>query len=346
MTETTATMEAPPLQPWFRDLLGLKEACVTGQWIVANGVRLRMAGGILRAESQASEAQRQTETVFGYKWHQRHIFEGPAMRAAMREWLNQRYGAFAALPTVQERPIVLDAGCGAALSALEYFSPVLDRIRYLGADISPAVDVARDRMTAAGADGAFLQCDLSKIPLPSMSVDIIFSEGVLHHTDSTEKALKSLVPLLKPNGLFLFYVYNKKGPVREFTDDLIREKIRTLPPEQAWQSILSMTKFGKMIGDLNIDIDIPEAIDLLEIPAGKINLQRLFYYHVFKSFYRSDYTLDEMACVNFDWYAPRNAHRQTPEEVRSWCAEASLDILRERVEESGITIVARRRSQD
>jgi hypothetical protein len=30
--------------------------------------------------------------------------------------------------------------------------------------------------------------------------------------------------------------------------------------------------------------------------------------------------------VNFDWFRPLNCHRQTPEQVRSWCAEAGLDI--------------------
>ena len=46
--------------------------------------------------------------------------------------------------------------------------------------------------------------------------------------------------------------------------------------------------------------------------------------------------------LNYDWYAPRNAHRQTPEQVRSWCADAGLTIEREHLQESGITVVARK----
>lgn len=53
-------------------------------------------------------------------------------------------------------------------------------------------------------------------------------------------------------------------------------------------------------------------------------------------------TLDEMNHINFDWYAPRNAHRQTPEEVRGWCGDLGLAIEHERVEDAGITIIARR----
>ena len=94
--------------------------------------------------------------------------------------------------------------------------------------------------------------------------------------------------------------------------------------------------------ELDIEIDIAEPIGVLQIPAGKINLQRLFYWHVFKAYYRPDLTLDEMNHINFDWYAPKNAHRQSIEEVRAWCAEAGLVIERERVEDAGITIDARK----
>ncbi len=180
------------------------------------------------------------------------------------------------------------------------------------------------------------------LPLPAQSVDLIFSEGVLHHTDSTERALKSLARLLKPGGRFLFYVYRKKGPIREFTDDYIRDKLQAMTPREAWDALIPLTKLGKTLGALDIEIDVPEKIDLLEIPAGRINLQRLFYWHVFKAFYRSDMSLDELNHINFDWYAPRNAHRQRPEEVRRWCRDAGLAIEREIVELAGITVIARK----
>ena len=80
----------------------------------------------------------------------------------------------------------------------------------------------------------------------------------------------------------------------------------------------------------------------MDIDAGEIDIQRLFYWHVFKCFYRSDFTLDEMNHINFDWYAPKNAFRQTPEQVSDWCLEAGLNIERKEVEEAGITIVARK----
>ena len=140
----------------------------------------------------------------------------------------------------------------------------------------------------------------------------------------------------------MFYVYKKKGPIREFSDDYVRAQMQDMTPAEGWEAMLPITKLGQLLGELNIEIDVPEKIGLLGIDAGKINLQRFFYWHVLKSFYRPEYTLDEMNHINFDWFAPKNAFRQTPEQVRQWCEEAGLDIEREHVEEAGITIVARK----
>jgi SAM-dependent methyltransferase len=341
-----AHSEAAPAEApgWLVDLLGIVPLA-EGDGVTVGGHRLHMHDGILRVDGVLSDDQAQTADTFGYKWHKRETFESEAARGRMRDWLAARYGAMQDAPWLvgRDRPLLLlDAGCGAGLSALELFRPVLRRIRYLGVDVSSAVDVARDRFAAAGAEAGFLQADLVDLPLGEGTVDAIFSEGVLHHTDSTERALHSLARHLKPGGRFLFYVYRKKGPVREFTDDHIRERLAALPADQAWQAILPLTRLGEALGKLGATVEVPEDVGLLGIPAGPIDVQRLFYWHVCKAFYHPDLTLEEMAHINFDWFAPRNAHRQTPEEVRQWCAAAGLDVERETVEDAGITVIARK----
>ena len=141
----------------------------------------------------------------------------------------------------------------------------------------------------------------------------------------------------------MFYVYRKKGPIREFTDDYVREKLQGMSPEQAWNEMMGLTKLGKVLGDLDIEIEIPEEIKILEVPAGKINLQRFFYWHIVKAFYRPEFSLHEMNHANFDWFAPRNAHRQSLEEVLSWCDSANLEVIRHNEEPAGITVVAAKR---
>jgi arsenite methyltransferase len=240
------------------------------------------------------------------------------------------------------RKVIVDAGCGAGFAGILLFGEHLHEHDYLGIDISDAADVARQRFAERGYPGDFLKVSLLDAPLPDGSVDLILSEGVLHHTDSTEGALKHLATKLKPGGRFLFYVYAKKAVVREFTDDYVRERLESLRDEDAWKALEPLTKLGIALGELGVEVDVPEDIPFLGIKAGKIDIQRFFYWNVCKLYYRPDWSFDEMNHVNFDWFRPLNCHRQTPEEVAQWCREAGLTVERMDVQEAGITVVARK----
>ncbi len=304
-----------------------------------------MRGGILRAQELLSPTQDQISETFAFKWAKRETFEGDPLNF-LRRWLIEKYGDVTKarwLFGTSDDPILLDAGCGAAMSALALFDSVLDRVHYLGVDVSAAVDVAKDRFAERRlGNAAFMQADINHLPLPENSIDLIFSEGVLHHTDDTRAALGSVVRHLKRGGRILFYVYRKKGPIREFTDDYIRDKLQHMTPQQGWEAMLPLSKLGTLLGELNVDIEIPEAVEMLEIPAGRINLQRFFYWHVLKAFYRPEMSIEEMNHMNFDWYAPSNAHRHSPDEVRAWCTAIGLAIEHEQVEDAGITMIARK----
>jgi SAM-dependent methyltransferase len=331
---------------WLFDLLGIPRL-EEGAIAEAGGVSLELREGILRGHSLISAKQSQTSDTFAFKWAQRDSFESEHMRGRMREWLIERYGDVEAASwwdEYGEAPILLDAGCGAGFSGLELFGERLRHVHYIGMDVSAAVEVAAQRFTERGLQGAFLQADIAQPPFADESIDVIFSEGVLHHTDSTRGALQSLARLLRPGGRFLFYVYRRKGPIREFTDDYVRGLLQPLEPDEAWQRLIPLTKLGKALGDLHVEVEVPEDVEILGIPAGRIDIQRLFYWHVLKAFHHDEYDLDELNHINYDWYAPRNAHRQSPDEVRGWCAEMGLEVEREDIQEAGITMVARKAS--
>jgi len=330
--------------PWLWEILGL-ERPAEGAAFSLNGQTFVMRHSIPRSQALISAAQAQTEETFGFKWKKRDTFESPASLARMRAWLVERYGDISQAGWLREhgeRPVVIDAGCGAGMSGLELLGGIVPRIRYIGVDVSEAVDVALDRFAERGLAAGFMQADITNLPLQPGAVDIVFSEGVLHHTNSTRVALTNLAALLKRGGRFLFYVYKRKGPLREFTDDHVRARLREMAPPEAWKAMEPLTRLGISLGELNAEIDIPEPVDLLGIPAGRINVQRLFYWHVAKAFYRPDLTFDEMNHINYDWYAPANAHRQSIEEVREWCEACGLKIEREVVEDAGITVIARK----
>jgi SAM-dependent methyltransferase len=293
-----------------------------------------------------SPAQQQTSDSFGYKWARRDSYESPAVRDAARAWLVARYcgGDVRVLDgwLAGGRKTIVDAGCGAGFSALLLFGERLREHDYLGVDISTAVEVARQRFDDAGIPGRFVQHDIATVQLAPASVDVLFSEGVLHHTDHPAGTLKHLAQALRPGGLALFYVYATKSAIREFTDDHVRAQLAPLDDAAAWAALEPLTRLGIALGELGQTIEVPEDITVLGIPRGTYDLQRFFYWHVCKTFYRADFTLDEMNHVNFDWFRPANCFRQTPDEVRAWCDAAGLEVDTMRVEEAGVTVVARR----
>lgn len=291
-----------------------------------------------------SPHQDQTRDAFAYKWRRRASYDTPAMVAFTRGWLLDKYcdGDADRLSDWlgEGGSIILDAGCGAGYSATALFGDLLRAHRYVGVDISDAVEIARERFAELGYPGEFVQANLFDMPVADGSVDLAFSEGVLHHTDDTGAALAAVAAKVRRGGRLLFYVYARKPPIREFVDDLIRESLRPMSDEEAWEALKPLTRLGIAMGELGAEIDVPEDVPILGIRAGRADLQRFIYYNVMKAYYRPELGFDEMHHVNFDWYRPLNCHRHTEEEVRAFSAAAGLTIERLHAEESGFAVVA------
>lgn len=301
---------------------------------------------VTKSSGFISETQKQTQDTFSFKWAKRDTYESQEFQDNARKWLLERYCNHdvnqIASWLAGERKIILDAGCGSGFSAMALFGDYLNAHDYLGVDISDSIEVAKIRFNEKGYCGDFLKADLINLPIPDESVDIIFSEGVLHHTDNTEKAVSSLSKKLKVGGLFLFYIYAKKSIIREFTDDFIRDQLSKMTDQEAWEALKPLTQLGISLGQLNIELEISDDIPILGIKKGKIDLQRFFYWNICKAYYRSEFSLEEINHINFDWFRPLNCHRHTEEEIISFCKNSSLTILHKNIQESGITIVAKK----
>ena len=308
------------------------------------GRRYPIEAGIPRFVLTEDEGQQQTSDAFAFKWERRDSYDSLAVREGHTEWALERYG-FESVKQWADffngREIVLDAGCGSGFSSSLWLdSPHwTGDCMWIGADISRAIDVAAERL-AQVPNTHFIQADVNELPLPAGCCDAIFSEGVLHHTPSTRKAFMSTVRLLNTGGEFHFYVYRRKGPVREFTDDYVREQIADMSDEEAWAAMRSLTSLGKMLSELDVEVELEDDVPLLGIRSGKHDVQRLIYWHFAKLYWNETRSFEENVHVNFDWYRPRYAHRHTAEEVREWCADAGLAIEWFREEESGFTVRA------
>jgi SAM-dependent methyltransferase len=215
------------------------------------------------------------------------------------------------------------------------------RANIYGLDISYGVRTAyKDLGTTPNLN--FVQGDLTRLPFAEGFFDFIACDQVIHHTPSTRESLRHLLTRLASGGHINFYVYKKKGPVREFCDDHIRAQTVRMSPDECLKVSEAITKFGKMMSDLKLTIDVPEDIPLLGIKAGKQDLQRFIYWNVFKCYWNDTMDWDSNVITNFDWYHPLHAHRHSQDEVETWCKEERLSIEHMDVQESGISVRARK----
>ena len=307
-----------------------------------SGRRYPIVNGIPRFVELRDRAQGQTANSFGYKWTRQPAWgsRGGSEDVIWRMWREMFGFGPDTLQPLMTGKTVLDAGCGSGV-ALRLFAAWPAAIAAV--DISEAVDACRASLDGAGRI-TFAQADLNALPFAEQAFDVAWSSGVLHHTPDTFTALSSVARHVKAGGHIVFYVYVRKGPIREFADDHIRREISDLPPEDAWRRMEALTKLGRSLaavgGDLVVEDEVPE----LGIRPGTHNVQRFVYYNLFKCFWNDALSFDENVNVNFDWYHPKYAHRQSPDEVRGWLETLKLEPEFFHVGESGITVIARRRA--
>ena len=316
-----------------------------GRLKTAAGREYRIANGVpvmLLPETWTAD-QSDTRDSFSEKW-QRVPNYREASRTHYVQWYLERYG-FETLERLGHflsgKRRVLDAGTGHGRDT-ELFARNSSATIF-GVDISEGIyNAYRD---LSGLDNVHIvQADLTRLPFPPEFFDFISCDQVIHHTPDPSQSFLALGRHLAPGGHIAVYVYKKKGPVREFCDDYIRQFTVGMPAEECVRICEAITKLGKSLSDLNVQIEVPEDIPLLQIKAGKHDLQRFLYWNMFKCYWNDSMDWQTNVMTNFDWYHPRHAYRYTPEEFREWFDSAKMEIVHWSEVESGISALGRKRA--
>jgi SAM-dependent methyltransferase len=101
--------------------------------------------------------------------------------------------------------VVLDIGCGSGTSGalFGYLGA-----HYIGLDHSQhAVAHALRNLRGAGGDGFTAQGNAEALPIRDGSVDVVYSNGVLHHTPNFLTAMDEAYRVLKPGGKAIIALY-------------------------------------------------------------------------------------------------------------------------------------------
>lgn len=276
---------------------------------------------------------------FSYKWK---TFVEPALQKQERNktiflehYGFQSDGEFTKFLSTRKR--ILDAGCGAGY--VSNWMHTESKAQVFGIDISTSVDEARKHFCPNGAENLiYVQADISELPFENGFFDFIVCKEVIHHTQQPRENFSKLVNLLSVGGVIQIYVYKKKGPIREFSDDFLRSHTTNLSVEECHKFAETMTELGKSLREAKINITIPKDIPLLNIKAGVYDLQRFIYWNVLKCWWDDEGNRDYSDAVNFDWYHPHHAFRYSVDEIKKWFDDEGITIDNLNILDAGIAI--------
>jgi SAM-dependent methyltransferase len=104
---------------------------------------------------------------------------------------------------------LLEIGCGMGTDLLQF---ARGGARCTGIDLTPrSVEITRHRFRIYGADGNFMISDGERLPFRSETFDVVYSNGVLHHTPDTAGAIGEVHRVLRPGGVAKVMLYHRNS---------------------------------------------------------------------------------------------------------------------------------------
>ena len=316
-----------------------KNEILKGILICSKNHKFPIFNGVPRLVIDKEKNFEKTETAFSSKWKNfNKSYHNKRWYDKQRKWFLDRFGWITVskfLKFLNKCEYILDAGTGVGNSA-HWFSANKNALVF-AIDASESVIFANKKYGKI-SNIHFLQAYIRQLTFKKNFFNFICSDQVLHHTKDTKTSFINLTKHLKKNGLISIYVYKKKGPIREFSDDYIREIMVNKSAKDCLKFSKSMAILGRSLSKLNKKITIPENIPILKIKSGTYDLQRFIYWNFLKCWWSDKVPFDQSIATNFDWYFPKYAYRHTPNDVKNWFKEQKFKITHYNEIESGINV--------
>jgi SAM-dependent methyltransferase len=241
--------------------------------------------------------------------------------------INYFYKYLRITPDSSKDTLVLDAGCGNGTLSAGIGASGLEII---GMDKSESVERAEAVKKRFAPEAYtrihFVQADVEHPPFAPETFDIIYSDGVLHHTRNTRVSFRALAPLVKPDGRYFVWLY------RSDLSPLFKVK---LTAAKSLQSILR-------------PLPLPMLKNLCFAGAAVL-LLRLRLLRLLGNRKRRIVPWRLKAVNLFDTLTPRYYHLHTPAEVERWFEAAGfpdpIETSIPGISQSGFGMLGLRRSQ-
>src|SRR5437868_12330496 len=102
---------------------------------------------------------------------------------------------------------LLEIGCGMGTDLLQF---ARGGAKVTGTDLTPrSIEISRQHLALYGESGNFAIADCETLPFADDSFDVVYSNGVLHHTPDTAGAVLEIHRVLRPGGLARVMLYHR-----------------------------------------------------------------------------------------------------------------------------------------
>ncbi|HEY0322794.1 MAG TPA: class I SAM-dependent methyltransferase [Pyrinomonadaceae bacterium] len=104
---------------------------------------------------------------------------------------------------------LLEIGCGMGTDLLQF---ARGGAHVTGADLTPrSVEISHARFRLYDMPASFVITDGERLPFADESFDVVYSNGVLHHTPGTDVAIAEAHRVLKPGGTAKVMLYHRNS---------------------------------------------------------------------------------------------------------------------------------------
>lgn len=183
---------------------------------------------------------------------------------------------------VAERKLVLDAGCGGGRYAVAW--QALGAKFVMGVDFAwKGIHDAMARVEGSGLAGLrFIQGDVLNLPFKDNAFDVVFSNGVLHHTVDWRKGIAEAVRVVKPGGFGWLYLIESPGGLFWDVIEILRVLMKGVNLDLARNALYLVgvppNKVFYMLDHVMVPVNIrlrPAEIEECLRRVGAIDIQRL-----------------------------------------------------------------------
>lgn len=104
---------------------------------------------------------------------------------------------------------VLEVGVGAGTDHSNWAKAGTD---LFGVDLTEkGIEITKKRINLFDLESNLQRVDAESLPFEDSSFDVVYSWGVIHHSENTEKIIKEIYRVLKPGGIFLGMIYHRRS---------------------------------------------------------------------------------------------------------------------------------------